>query len=245
VNAWLVLAVPVLVLLVVLLFAFTGCESFGTAPEPPVPPSVPLSRVQAQTGAAKGSVTAVWSPATTLGGLLVAVVSTENAPDLISGSPGWVQAVAGPNKIGPRVEIWYYANNPGGRTSETFTCTNATSSMTLDIREYAGAATTDPLDKYAGNGDDKQRTAVSTGAAGPVAPSGVAVAGLCNRNAATAQGPPTNGHATVSDLTEGQGLRTQGTEKLGGLSQYEQTGTTLAAARPWSAVVAVFKSASV
>jgi phage gp37-like protein len=248
-SVWVVLLVPALVLLVVLLFAFTGCAEFKAADEPPAPgtaaPPGPLSRVQAQSGTGKGSATAIWSPATSAQTLLVAIVAVADATDVISPpSTDWVKAVGGPNASGPLAEIWYFANNPGGRTSEKFTCPDPNGALTLDIREYAGAALTAVLDKYSGNGDDRARTAISTGPAGPVAASGVAVAALCNRNAATSQTPPTNGHASVSNLTEGQNLRTQATEKLGGLSSNEQTGTTLDTARPWSAAIAVFKSAS-
>jgi hypothetical protein len=246
VTTWLLLVVPVLVLPVILLFAFTGCTAFEEAPP------APLVRVQAQTATGRGSATATWSQPTAQGNLLVAIVATGTASDEIKAPPGgWVKTFE-PNAVGqrPRVEIWHYASNPGGRTSEQFT-SPPSSDLTLDVREYAGAAAVNVVDTHSSNGDATGNTkAVSTGPTGTVAPAArLAVAGLANRRSATGQEPPSNKHVAVSNLTSmpggaGPEHRMQGTEKIGDLSQTEQTGTNLSDPRPWSAVIAVFKDAS-
>ena len=233
-SGWLVLVIPVLALLVVLVLSFTGCESFGTAPgDPP-----PIRRIQSRSGTGTGSVTASWSPATAPGSLLVAVVASPEPGNAISAPPGWVSAVSA--VAGTRVEIWFLLDGVGGRTSETFTSPGA---LVLDLREYAGTAPADVLEKTASNGDTERRTALTTGAAGPVKPKGLAVAGLSNRNAPTQQGPLTNGHGSVNNLVLAPSLRLHGTEKIGNLTEFEETGTTLDNPRPWSAAIAIFKSA--
>jgi hypothetical protein len=92
------------------------------------------------------SLAVTMSSGSTAGDLLVATISSDNGSATFSGPSGWVQ---GPNVgVGGnsgRAEIWYYANNPGGISSATFTTSGATL-VAGQLSEWSGVATSSPLD---------------------------------------------------------------------------------------------------
>ena len=73
--------------------------------------------------ATTASITPTLPSASTAGNLLVAVLGNHNTGSSagFSGPANWVSAVGVFGSGTGRVEIWYYANNPGGITSATFT----------------------------------------------------------------------------------------------------------------------------
>jgi hypothetical protein len=108
--------------------------------------SVPIAKVQVGTVAktAGATVAPTLSTASTAGTLLVATVASQRN-GTFNGPSGWVKAI----RIGQTnadAEIWYYANNPGGITSASFTNSSATSTGG-QLSEWSGVATSSPLDK--------------------------------------------------------------------------------------------------
>src|SRR6202030_4401426 len=81
------------------------------------------------------------------GSLLVAVLSASNnyAIGPFTAPAGW-QLANDYSFSTIRTSIYYYPNNPGGRTAETFNLTNYPDS-TLDLIEYTGIMAASPLDK--------------------------------------------------------------------------------------------------
>lgn len=120
-----------------------------------ITPVVPISRKQAvaKTAALQTIVTGTWSQPTRPGTLLVAVVSAGGYPAVTSFSapPGWVSA-AQQDLTSVSVNVFYYPNNPGGRTSETFSIAPQARSLVLQLVEYEGIASVAPLDRLATGG---------------------------------------------------------------------------------------------
>ena len=108
--------------------------------------AAPIARVQVGTVArtASATVAPALSTASTAGTLLVATLAGQKNASF-TGPSGWVQAVK-TGQSNAETEIWYYANNPGGITSASFTDTGATSTSG-QLSEWSGVATTSPLDK--------------------------------------------------------------------------------------------------
>lgn len=67
------------------------------------------------------SVTPSIPGASTEGNLLIAVMTGVNDPDTLAGQSGWSQVVQGAQATAGTASIWWYAANPGGITSATFT----------------------------------------------------------------------------------------------------------------------------
>jgi hypothetical protein len=109
-----------------------------------------IAKVQTGTlvNTASSSLALTLSSASTSGNLLVATVENGTSGATFSGPSGWVRAVGG-NGGGTtnpgRAEIWYYANNPGGISSATFTASGA-SHVQGQLSEWSGVATSSPLD---------------------------------------------------------------------------------------------------
>jgi len=82
--------------------------------------------------------------ASTAGTLLIATLAAGKS-DSFSAPTGWVQA-AGTNRTNADAEIWYYANNPGGITSASFTNSGAASAAG-QLSEWSGVAVSAALDK--------------------------------------------------------------------------------------------------
>ena len=111
-----------------------------------------IARVQ--TGAKAGPSRTTVSPtiaASLAGTLLVATIRSETDPSAtpFTGPAGWVSARPGGAFLNgaAHVEIWYYANNPGGITSANFGISPNTIDTVAQITEWSGAATASPLDQ--------------------------------------------------------------------------------------------------
>src|SRR5439155_11248602 len=83
--------------------------------------------------------------ASTAGTLLVATLAGQKNANFTAGSTGWARA-AGAGRSNAEAEVWYYANNPGGITSASFTDSGATATAG-QLSEWSGVATSSPLDK--------------------------------------------------------------------------------------------------
>jgi hypothetical protein len=108
--------------------------------------SATIAKVQVGTVAktAGAAVAPALSSASTAGTLLVATLASQKN-GTYSGPSGWTRAV----RVGQSnadSEIWYYASNPGGITSASFTNSGA-SSTAGQLSEWSAVATSSPLDK--------------------------------------------------------------------------------------------------
>ncbi|PYQ31948.1 MAG: hypothetical protein DMF56_02285 [Acidobacteria bacterium] len=130
---------------------------------PAQPPQITRLQSASSLANSQTSITANWPQPTQAGTFLVAVVSVWLDPYANFTAPaGWSHAVTSEwNNV--KVAIYYRPNNPGARTSETFTCSPGYHDMTLYILEYAGIAATNPLDKTALNGAATNNGYVQTG----------------------------------------------------------------------------------
>jgi hypothetical protein len=126
-----------------------GVQWFGTV-TPNVSVAVtPIMRRQLAANNANSmpSLTANWTQPTQAGSLLVAVISASDVAAIGAITPpaGW-QLANDASFTQTRTSIYYYPNNPGGRTAETFNLTHYPDS-TLDLIEYSGIMPASPLDK--------------------------------------------------------------------------------------------------
>jgi hypothetical protein len=128
--------------------AVTAAVSAGNAGRVPAAAlsAAPVIKVQAGTvaHASGATVTPTLPSVSTAGTLLLATVTSQKNAGF-TGPTGWVRAVR-VGQTNADAEIWYYANNPGGITSASFSDSGATST-TGQLSEWSGVATSSPLDK--------------------------------------------------------------------------------------------------
>jgi len=91
------------------------------------------------------SVTLTLPAASTAGTLLVATVASNRNSAFSSPGTGWSQA-AQIGQLNAAAGIWYYAGNPGGISSVTFTDTSGTSTAG-QLSEWRGVLAGSPVDK--------------------------------------------------------------------------------------------------
>lgn len=191
------------------------------------------------------SVTAGWTQPTQAGTLLVAVISAENGsyPVATFTPPaGWIHAATSEwNNL--KTSIYYYPNNPGGRTSETFT-TGAFRDQILQLAEYEGARTTSPLDRTAAAGDNTASgNLVFTGTTPVTSQAKELVVTALTMRAPTQFSAPTDGFVEVHDHTISWWLSTAVHERVTVAAGAYGHSATVDAAAQWVGVVATFRAA--
>jgi len=205
-----------------------------------------ITRVQAASGMANSqpSITVSWPHATTAGNLLVATISGSNVTAIgnFTAPAGWLLAKNYEwNNI--HAAIYYYPNNPGGRTAETFTVARFPD-LTLQLLEYSGIASASPLDKTAFNGDNfVGGGTVSTGTTAVTAQSKELVISALCIYAQDNFTSPTNSFAEVSDLNVYWNLTTATFERIVTAPGAYGHSATVSASAQWVGVIATFKSA--
>ena len=227
---------------VVLLTAAVAVHDSGRRPAGALV-AAPVAKVQAGTVAktATATVAPALPTASTAGTLLVATLASQKNATF-SAPSGWVKAVRA-GQTNADAEAWYYANNPGGITSASFSNSGATSTSG-QLSEWSGVAAGTPLDKTG-------TTTVTLGnAATPATSAATAVAGELAVTAAAEY----IALASTATYTPGTGWTNLGNSGATSSSyQYTAdygtgvaTGTvseTITSSAPgaWSAVVATFK----
>lgn len=109
--------------------------------------------VNLQIGTKVSTTTATITPtlpsASTAGTLLVAVLSNgkTSGAAAFSAPANWVKATSTFQSCCGEVEVWYYANNPGGVSSATFTASTGTSYIAGELSEWNGVLAASPLDQ--------------------------------------------------------------------------------------------------
>lgn len=126
---------PVAVLAAIAFFVSTGTAAAAI---------VQLQIGTLATGTA-GNVTPTLPTASMTGTLIVATLTNKTSGSAWTAPAGWVSAVVGSNACCGRVQIWYYANNPGGITSAAFTSAGGT--VAGQLSEWNGVATSSPVDQ--------------------------------------------------------------------------------------------------
>src|SRR2546430_5129185 len=107
-----------------------------------------IARVQLGTEAVNSSglsVSPTLASASTAGNLLVATVYG-NSTVTLNGPAGWTRAAAVQGTGVGEVETWYYANNPGGITTATWSSQSGGAPTMAQLSEWSGVATSSPVD---------------------------------------------------------------------------------------------------
>jgi hypothetical protein len=190
------------------------------------------------------SLTANWTQATQAGSLLVGIISASdtNAIGAFTPPAGWQLAnTYSFNNV--KTSIYYYPNNPGGRTAETFSLTNYPDS-TLDLIEYTGVMAASPLDKSGIDGGwSPVNGIVDSGSTPATAQSKEVVVTALTTYAQTSFTNATNGFTKVHEQGVLYHLTTAVHENIvttaGGWGHSANAGGSA----PWVGLVVTFKSA--
>ncbi|HEV7535637.1 MAG TPA: hypothetical protein VGP90_08390, partial [Acidimicrobiia bacterium] len=205
--------------------------------------SATIAKVQQGTLAkvAGATVAPTFPAASTAGTLLIAtLVSGKTAA--FTGPAGWTKA-AGIGLTNTEAEIWYYANNPGGVTTASFTVTGATFTAG-QLSEWSGAATSAPVDKIG------TATAAAATSASPVTSQATTVAGDLAVTAAaetlatagTATFTPGTGWANLANTGATSSVNHYTADYKTGVAASSVTETiTSTKTGTWAAALATFK----
>jgi hypothetical protein len=190
------------------------------------------------------TITTNWTQPTQAGTLLVAVVSAERMTYPIANwqpPAGWQLAVSY-EMARVKTSIYYYPNNPGGRTAETFGSGGYYDEMVLQLAEYTGVVTASPLDKTAFNGDNSNTGTIDTGYTAQTSQAKeLVITGLTSYSATNFSGP-SGGFVELDDRSpEYSPLTTAIHEKI--VTTAGSWGHSAQVADPsqWVGVVATFK----
>ncbi len=186
-------------------------------------------------------VTATLASASTAGTLLVAEIRSQFSPNKFAAPAGWVQANAAAQVSGGRSEIWYYANNPGGIASATFTINPGNINAVAQLSEWRNVATASPLDQSG------TVTVATNQLTATIATS--AATSTANELVITAYGFAPQGGQTVAQGLGWSNLLNDTTTGLGGdyrldlAARVESETVASSVATTWSLVIAAFKPA--
>ncbi len=173
------------------------------------------------------------------GTLLVATINTESTPNRFLAPAGWISAVEQDTSPNRRVEIWYYASNPGGITNVTFTINPATINGELQLTEWNGVAAVAPLDQTGAFSSVATTTTATVATAGALAQTGELVITNIGFNIAAGQ-TYTQGagwNTVTSDVTNGFGSE----YRLDLPAAVASETVTTSQASQWANVIATFK----
>jgi hypothetical protein len=192
--------------------------------------------------ATNGSITPTLPGASTAGTLLVAVMGNNTSAASFSAPAGWAQAVTGNASCCGHVDIWYYANNPGGITSATFTASSGTTQIWAQLSEWNGVVASSPLDQTGSKTQSSSSSSVtvSTSAATTVANDLGITAFNTSGTSVTSLTAGTGWTHLFTDLTGGNTADYQLSLPIGIASETESSSPNLS----WEAVIATFKPSS-
>jgi hypothetical protein len=198
----------------------------------------------ASTANSQLTITTNWIQPTQAGNLLVAIVSAERSWYPIANwqpPAGWQLAVSY-EMTNVKTSIYYYPNNPGGRTAEAFGNGGFYDDMILQLAEYTGVATVSPLDKTAFNGNASNDGYVETGYTQQTSQAKELVITALTSYSMTNFHGPSQGFIEIDDRHQGWGnLTTAVHEKIvttaGSWGHYTQVDDPA----QWVGVVATFK----
>lgn len=204
-----------------------------------------ITRLQSASSLANSqtSITANWPQPTQSGTFLVAVVSMALNPYANLTPPaGWSLAVTSEwNDV--KLAIYYRPNNPGARTSETFTSSAGYHDMTLSIAEYSGMAAANLLDTTGFTGGATNSGYVQTGFTPNTAqPKELVITALTTYTQTAFTTTPADGYTEISDQSL-YDLTTAMYEKMTTAIGSYGHGATVGVPAEWVGAVATFRSA--
>ncbi len=139
------------------------------------------------------SVTATLSSRTTGGDLLVATIEDVNADcstDTFSAPAGWTKAAQSCRGTAGPIALWYLPNASAGITSVVFQTGSSGASTIVQLSEWAGAATTSPLDTTGTKAGTTASTTLTVSTSAALASTGeLAVTGFLTASALTSFTP--------------------------------------------------------
>jgi hypothetical protein len=190
------------------------------------------------------TITTNWAQPTQAGTLLVAIVSAERgAYPIANWQPpaGWQLAVSYEMSY-VKTAIYYYANNPGARTSETFANGGYYDDMILQLAEYTGIVATSPLDKTTFNGNQSNNGSVDPGYTSQTSQAKELVITALTSYSMTDFYSPSQGFIELDDRNQGWGhLTTAVHEKIVTTAGSWGHSTQVTDPAQWVGVVATFK----
>ena len=196
--------------------------------------------------ATTGTVTLTLPSASIAGTMLVAVLSNgrTSGQKKFTAPTGWTFANQTFNACCGEVEIWYYANNPGGISSVTFTASSGANYLGGELSEWNGVLAASPLDQT-GTGTSAAATSATLSTTGNLTASGelgvsmfdTSLAGLTSFTAGASWAhlftdPVTTG--SVADYEIGLASGAKATE----------TETAVGGSPSWLGDIATFKAAT-
>ena len=201
----------------------------------------------ASTANSQLTITTNWTQPTQAGNLLVAIVSAERGWYPIANwqpPAGWQHAVTY-EMTHLKTSIYYYPNNPGGRTAETFGNGGYYDDMILQLAEYTGVVTVSPLDRTALNGNTYNDGYVDTGYTPQTSQTKELVITALTSYSMTEFYGPSNGFLELNDRNQGWGNLTTAvherfTPTAGSWGHDAQVGTQA----EWIGVVATFRASN-
>lgn len=175
------------------------------------------------------------------GTLLVTTLTADPNWKSTAAPAGWVLAAGTLEASSARVEIWYYANNPGGIANATWTVLPASSNVAAQMTEWTGVATAAPLDQTGAVNVSVATTTAVNVAAGATTQANELV--ITNEGYQVAAGAFTAGagwNPLVNDPTNDMSSEYRTDLGIGIPSET----VTTSAATTWALAMATFKPAS-
>jgi hypothetical protein len=204
-----------------------------------------ISRVQQQhgTSTSSNSVSASWSPATTGGNLLVAMVHSVNGSSVsITPPANWVLAENITYSPSVVLQGWvYYIKNAGSRSgSETFTFGASVNGATIFLIEYSGCDAANPLDQI--NATSGNSSSPSTSTSPTTTNANEACVGTVFQTGQQTFSSPTGSFTLVAQVQAGASVAAQGfLERI--VSATGAYGSTVSdtSSNPWVGIITTFQ----
>jgi len=187
-------------------------------------------------------ITATLAAPSIAGTLLVATINSQNTPNKFAGPAGWASAGEVDTVGEGRAEIWYYANNPGGITSVTFTMNPANITGAAEVSEWNGVAPVAPVDQSGFSSSVVPVSTITTSTVGPMTqPAELVVTNIGFKIPAGNTYTPGAGWTSIlNDTVVGFGSEYRLDLPTGIASETVSTSTTSL----WGNVIVSFKSAN-
>ncbi|HEX3582546.1 MAG TPA: PKD domain-containing protein, partial [Thermoanaerobaculia bacterium] len=189
------------------------------------------------------SITGTWSKPTRPGSLLVAILSaSNNSYPIGTWTPpaGWQQANTYEwNNV--KTTMYYYPNNPGGRTQEAFVINNYRDQV-LQLVEYLNIAAASPVDRTGLDGAVSSTGTVTSGSTTATYQSKEVVVTGIAVYAPTAFSAPSDGFTKIAEQQAGNNLTAAVHEKIVSTKAAYGHSATVGSTAQWVGIVTTFRS---
>ena len=201
--------------------------------------AISLRQAGTESASATHFLIATLPAASAAGTLLVATLSSDPTPNKATAPAGWIAGPSATQAGEGRSEIFYYPNNPGGITTQTFATNPATVAGNVQMTEWSGVATVAPLDQTGSQAvaGATTTTTISTAAALSQANELVITDNDFRINPGQTYTPGAGWNPLVADVTNGFGSE----YRLDLPAAVASETVTTSQASQWSNVIAAFK----